>query len=384
MNNMTIRLRMLAYATAAAVVSLAFLTPYAAFAAQPKSSIYGTPAQLVEDLQSAGIDIGAGLFTKPDLLASAVAEKKSGMMLHRFANGSLRFNEQTGEFKGFSLLASQKKDMPIFPLASLSAILALDGAGVLARYGSDYATINSAQNDVERFTYYLLAAEPSNTIWNVMIALTDSGKFSGMVASSEASGLRLVALDDIVQGLDDGGEALLYKDLWSLGLGLGAPSSQPDIIGKGVRPDKEEVYDSDNTLEFGSSIVTFSPDDKSVESFIVFYANPDSTANSELSAEVRKLEANEYPLENVKGLILAGPKAFQERYGPGLTDESKPKNYGYGLLLEVGDYIGICTFNIEYESDGDDSVVSFYGQYYPYRMYRVRSTHGMTAQEEEK
>jgi hypothetical protein len=381
MNNMTIRLRMLAYAIASAAVSLAFLTPCAASAAPAKkgaaspakSSIYGTPAQLVEDLRSAGISIAEGRFTKLELLNKASVEEKYGATVYRFANGSLRFNEKTGEFMGFSLLAKQKPDLPVFPFKGMAGIVKLNDSGLLSRYGAVYASAFHYSDSKVSHTFYLLVPSPKMTIWSVILSVEAKGSFYSMIAFRDDTYSKLVCSEDITVGTAGlSGTALLLQDCWKLGLGLGMPSSMPDLMKRGVPPREKHPVEG-RTLQFGAGEVDLSSGDDRVQSFFFMYPRHLSLVSLELFWERLVSGSHEYPLGDLKRLITKGPKAIEAHYGPGDQGKDKPLNLEYNILLDVGGAVGICIFNFDYDTEGDDSVVSVYGSFAQYNMYKVKA-----------
>lgn len=250
MNNMTIRLRMLACITAAAAASLAFLTTYLASAAPAKkpttptakSAIYGTPAQLVEDLKSAGIDLANARFTRTELLKKPKTHEK-GYVTFEFANCSLAVNEK-GNLVSFSLRNLDSKaddstsfqvDEPNIDIGELVNVLTMKKQDVLSRYGEEYARRDYGPNLYHEPDYMIIVNGSQKSYWSLdfMIPGSDeySANISGSMRSSNVAEAHIIKKDGLLFAQGEGGT--LYNDLLDAGVNVGMPSSHPEILKEG-------------------------------------------------------------------------------------------------------------------------------------------------------
>lgn len=365
MNNMTIRLRMLACITAAAA-SLAFFAP-CAFAAQPKSSIYGTPAQLVEDLKSAGIDLANARFTRTELLKKPKTHEK-GFVTFEFANCSLAVNEK-GNLVSFSLrkLASKDDDAtsyevdePIIEIGELVNVLSMKKQDVLSRYGEEYARRDYGPNLYYEPDYKIIVMGPQKSFWLLDFMIPDSDEYSanltGSMRSSNVAEARIVKKDGLIIAKGDGGT--LYNDLLEAGVNVGMPSSHPEVLQKGVMQDFSSDFKPRLFHTFYDMVVA-----EEVQGSVTFfqYMNRSKfTWNNALAWMklcFRRIRA--YPKCALISTAKDGRNAVLDRYGAEFNSRwylRESENVTYCLLLnDKGEYkvIRIQFWYGEETPDGD-------------------------------
>ena len=344
------------------------MTPPAATPAVPaaknpspatKTTNMGRPAQLVEDLKAAGLDIVSDKFDHPELLPKAY--RQGDCPSSRFLyNCRLDFDEKFKKLDGFYLFTkpptSEWYDAPRLQLGAMNEMFTDGRARAKARYGEDYVT-----EIPDRTFAYAIWVKGSPNIW--IITFDAWGADVGEIIGSRAGNVLQAQMSDITKPDKArlSGMETLYSDLMQAGLELGEPSSKPKVILSGYVDSSPGIYPvaSYEYRGFKNAYVWTERKTDSIKEFELHSLFGPQTGWDGFVANINTTFSRQptFPAGVLGETLSKGATAVSQRYGPASIGVTYPKGVTknlsqYRFILDRGEELQYLSLRFIFYRNG--------------------------------
>ncbi len=349
MNNMTIRLRMLACIIATAITSLAFLAPCAALAAQPKVSIMGTPAQLVEDFMSAGYDLQKMVYYHQGELPSRFTRRKD-------SSGYMNPNTVLAQFKYSGRLRFIHINSPRFSkfltgesIGAFRQVFRMSPDEVIQRYGSEYASHTKltgvAATHVHDIVGFTLLVEPQNALWAVALTWDRHDELVTIGCKLYEYKIGRVNIDAPDMNTAEG---RIYSDLEDMGLALKKPFKHPELLQRaGYWLNDDVAYSEVNKRRFNNGHITLVKASNEVVGYWLELPVAGGKADDRMKNDPNVKDLPVISLEALADMRDSDLKSRDIRYGFNVKPEYRNRPYSFILEREGELYPGSVCFSLE-------------------------------------
>jgi hypothetical protein len=348
--------RTLVVAFSLALITFASMPAASAHAAKPaaKSSIYGTPAQLVEDLKAIGIDLAGDKFTKETVLKRTPHTTNPVYYEYHFANAMVLIRRDGSSIENGQITAPgvepNATEQPVvkgspLQLGTFGKTVSGGRKAIIARYGTKYIEVlpQSERGQIDAWIHYVVLIKGKTTsMWNLIFYFDKAGKFQSLVFGMPCKEISLVR----VSGQGEGAKVVsanmpLYNDLLSIGFNVGMKTSRPDVIKQG-KPGGSDDYRGTNKLLFTNAEISLFP--SGVIESVYLNQHHETEKRGVWGMFRRSTNKRQVPVPTnaVTGAMEKGREAVFARYGKpngagSSTEDSSYSDFHYVYYLAVTD-----------------------------------------------
>jgi hypothetical protein len=239
----------------------------AANAPAKPSAIYGTPAQLVEDLRAIGIDLVKDEFTKQEVLTRTPHTTNPVYCEYHFANAMVLIRRAENSIESGQITAPGVEPFTTYKPVVKGAAMDLGALGkaitsgreaIKARYGTEYLEVlpPSERERIDAWMHYVVLIKGKTTsMWNLSFGFDKAGKFHDFVLGTPCEDVAKVRVTGLGEGAKVVSEDMpLYEDLMDIGFNVGMKTSRPDVLQLAKPGGKDEYRGTDKLLFLNAEV----------------------------------------------------------------------------------------------------------------------------------
>lgn len=318
------------------------MTPPAATPAVPaakkpspatKTTIMGTPAQLVADLKAAGLDMANMRVLNQELRKKDVTATSGANDSWFYSGATIYTNSKNDDLERIQI--DYEKDPASKPeyqgapaaMKRVYKILAGGKESLYKRYGTaQSATTISGRTHIN---YAILFQQKDPVLWRCSISYEADGSCNFIAKVDGKHFSELAALNTGSSIVYEGERSILYSDLAQMGFAPGMPCTKPDVLAKGYASSGSGVK------RYSNGSVCVDSGDK-----IKWFMN-DNNAEGILFSIMEKIadpsvHLNKWPGGEFSRILSAGKDTAVTCYGAPETTTNDDRTVNYFILLNDG------------------------------------------------